>query len=103
MLLVLASIVQFGPGWRFYVGAWKALRHASADMNTLIALGTTAAWGYSAAVVLDPRPFLAAAGHGNTSLLHLLYFDTSVTIIALILLGRYFEMRAREPHFRCPS
>ena len=92
LLLFFASIVQFGPGWRFYVGAWKGLRHWSADMNTLIALGTSAAWLYSAVIVLFPH-----AVHGmDKGVLHHLYFDTSVMIIALILLGRYFETRARN-------
>ena len=95
LLLVLASIVQFGPGRRFYVGAWGQLRHRSADMNTLIVLGTSAAWAYSVAVVLFPAPFMAA-GDGAMTILHLLFFDTSVVIIALILLGRYFEARARS-------
>ncbi len=95
VLLVLATLVQFGPGRRFYRGTWNSVRHRTADMNTLIALGTTAAWGYSTAVLLFPRPFLAAAGPG-ASVPHLLYFDTSVVIIALILLGRYFEVRARS-------
>jgi Cu+-exporting ATPase len=90
-LLVLASVVQFGPGRRFYGCAWKALLHRSADMNTLIALGTTAAWLYSALVTVAPGWF--GAGH---DVLHMLYFDTSVVIIALILLGRYFEARARS-------
>ncbi len=69
LLLVLATIVQVVGGRRFYRGAWAGLRHFSADMNTLIALGTTAAWGYSTAVVLFPQPFLAAAGAG-ASVLH---------------------------------
>jgi Cu+-exporting ATPase len=92
LLFLLASIVQFWPGWRFYAGTWAGLKHVTADMNTLIALGTTAAWGYSTAVLLAPRLF---ATHGMP-LLHLLYFDTSVVIIALILLGRFYEARARS-------
>ena len=98
-LLVLAGIVQFGPGWRFYVGAWKGLLHLTADMNTLIALGTSSAWLYSALVTVFPRYFanLLMPGHaGMLNIVHLLYFDTSVVIIALILLGRYFEARARS-------
>ncbi len=98
LLLALSGVVQFGPGWRFYVGAWKGLTHFTADMNTLIALGTSAAWLYSVAAVLWPAPFLAALGRQamGMNVLHLLYFDTSVVIIALILLGRYFETRARS-------
>ena len=99
LLFLLATIVQFGPGWRFYVGTWKGLKHASADMNTLIALGTTAAWAYSGIAVLFPDYFTHAAMAGGAempNIIHLLYFDTSVVIIALILLGRFFEARARS-------
>ncbi len=95
-LLILATIVQFGPGWRFYVGAWKGLTHFTADMNTLIALGTTAAWGYSMLAVINPAWFAPPGEDPSMSVLHLLYFDTSVVIITLILLGRYFETRARN-------
>jgi Cu+-exporting ATPase len=94
-LLLLATVVQFGPGWRFLLGAWKGLQHRTADMNTLIALGTLSAWAYSVLAVLHPAPFLRAGAHGGMGVLHLLYFDTSVTIIALIVLGRFFEARAR--------
>jgi Cu+-exporting ATPase len=100
LLFLLASVVQFGPGWRFYVGTWKGLKHLTADMNTLIALGTTAAWAYSAVAVIFPDLFTHAAMAGGAgemaNIIHLLYFDTSVVIIALILLGRFFEARARS-------
>ena len=89
LLWVLATPVQFWAGLRFYRGAWGALKHRAADMNTLIAVGTSAAYLYSVAVVLFPH-FFAAAGIG-----HGLYFDTSSTIIALILMGRYLESRAK--------
>ena len=91
LMLVLASVVQFIPGWRFYRAAWLGLRHGSTDMNTLIALGTSSAWLYSAVVVVFASHWPSIQKH----LLHNLYFDTSVVIIALILLGRYFEERAR--------
>ncbi|OPZ85651.1 MAG: Copper-exporting P-type ATPase A [bacterium ADurb.Bin429] len=94
LLFLLATIVQFWPGWRFYVGTWKGVKHFTADMNTLIALGTTAAWGYSTTVLLLPHLFMET--HDAGGVLHLLYFDTSVVIIALILLGRFFEARARS-------
>ncbi len=89
LLWVLATPVQFWAGLRFYRGAWGALKHRTADMNTLIAVGTSAAYLYSVAVVLFPH-FFAAAGIG-----HGLYFDTSSMIIALILMGRYLESRAK--------
>jgi len=89
LLWTLATPVQFWAGLRFYRGAWGALKHRAADMNTLIAVGTSAAYLYSVAVVLFPH-FFAAAGIG-----HGLYFDTSAMIIALILMGRYLESRAK--------
>ncbi|MFC1915717.1 heavy metal translocating P-type ATPase [Chloroflexota bacterium] len=89
LLWALATPVQFWAGWRFYRGAWGALRHKTADMNTLIAVGTSAAYFYSVMAVIFPG-FFAASGLE----LHL-YFDTSALIIALILLGRFLEARAR--------
>jgi len=89
LLWVLATPVQFWAGWRFYRGMWGALRHRTADMNTLIAVGSSAAYLYSVVAVLFPRLFTTAGLSPN------LYFDTSALIIALILLGRYLETRAR--------
>jgi len=89
LLWALATPVQFWAGLRFYKGAWGALKHRAADMNTLIAVGTSAAYFYSVAVVLFPH-FFSAAGIG-----HGLYFDTSAMIIALILMGRFLESRAK--------
>jgi P-type Cu+ transporter len=89
ILWALATPVQFWAGWRFYRGAWGALRHRTADMNTLIAVGTSAAYFYSVVAVLFPGLFTAAGVEPH------LYFDTSALIIALILLGRYLETRAR--------
>jgi P-type Cu+ transporter len=87
-LLALATPVQFWAGRRFYRGAWGALKHGQANMNTLVALGTSAAYLYSAVATL--APYLFAGG----SMAHV-YFDTSALIITLILLGRLLEMRAR--------
>ena len=90
----LATPVQFWAGWPFYLGAWKALRHRAADMNTLIAVGTSAAYGYSVATIVFPSFFRAAGiGMGEGGLP--LYFDTAAAIITLILLGRFLEARAR--------
>jgi Cu+-exporting ATPase len=85
-LLALATPVQFWAGRRFYRGAWGALRHGSADMNTLVVVGTSAAYLYSAVATLAPGLF---GGMGED-----VYFDTSALIITLILLGRLLEMRA---------
>ena len=89
LLWALATPVQFWTGWRFYKGMWGALKHKTADMNTLIAVGTSAAYFYSMVAVLAPGLF-SAAGMGLG-----LYFDTSSMIIALILLGRFLESRAK--------
>jgi Cu+-exporting ATPase len=93
--LALATPVQFWAGSIFYVGAIKALRHKATDMNTLIAVGTSAAYFYSVATILFPG-FFTAAGLGMDGEALPMYFDTSAAIITLILLGRYLEARARS-------
>ncbi|MGQ9699441.1 MAG: heavy metal translocating P-type ATPase, partial [Armatimonadota bacterium] len=85
--LLLASPVQFWAGWPIYTAAWNAFRHRTADMNTLIALGTAAAYGYSTGAVVFPGLF---GGHPEV------YFDTGLGIIALILLGRWLETKAKQ-------
>lgn len=89
LLFVLATPVQFWAGWRFYRGAFIAARHFTTDMNTLIAVGTSAAYLYSSAVTFFPGMFVS---HGFSTGV---YFDTATAIIALILLGRLLEMRAK--------
>jgi len=78
---VLATPVQFYAGWPFIAGAVKRARHLAANMDTLIALGTLAAYFFSVVEL--------ARGGDN------LYFDTAAVIVTLILLGRYFEARAK--------
>jgi Cu+-exporting ATPase len=90
-----ATPVQFWAGWPFYVGTFKALRHRAADMNTLIAVGTSAAYTYSVATILFPS-FFRAAGLGMGEEALPLYFDTAAAIITLILMGRFLEARARS-------
>ena len=87
LLLVLATPVQFWAGKRFYRGAWGALQHGQANMNTLVVIGTSAAYLYSAVAALAPGLF--AVGRADV------YFDTSALIITLILLGRLLEARAK--------
>jgi Cu+-exporting ATPase len=87
LLLVLATPVQFWAGKRFYRGAWGALKHGQADMNTLVVIGTSAAYLYSVVAALAPGLF--AVGRADV------YFDTSALIITLILLGRLLEARAK--------
>ncbi len=85
----LATPIQFWAGWQFYRGAWAVARHGSSDMNTLIALGTSAAYGYSVVATMAPD-WLEAGGVTPA-----VYFDTSAAIITLILFGRLMETRAK--------
>ncbi|MFY0664601.1 MAG: cadmium-translocating P-type ATPase [Natronospirillum sp.] len=87
LFFVLASIVQFGPGWRFYVKGVPALLRAAPDMNSLVVLGTSAAWGYSVVATFLPSVLPAGTVH--------VYFEASAVIITLILLGRYLEASAK--------
>ena len=90
VLWALATPVQFVIGGRFYRGAWGAFRHGTADMNTLIAAGTSAAYAYSAAATLFPSLVRSAGAAPDV------YFDTSAVIIVLILVGRLLEAGARD-------
>ncbi|MDE1860215.1 MAG: heavy metal translocating P-type ATPase [Candidatus Micrarchaeota archaeon] len=85
-MLVLASIVQFYAGQRFYAGILDAIKNRSANMDTLIAIGTSAAWAYSTVVTLLPSIFPAGG----------VYFDTSTIIISLILTGTYMQRLAES-------
>ena len=87
--LVPATVIQFWAGKRFYAAAWRAGRHGGATMDTLVAVGTTAAWAYSIAVTLNPDWVHEAGMHPET------YFDSSTIILGLILLGRWLEARAK--------
>ena len=89
-LLIAATIIQFWAGRSFYGAAWTAAKHGGTNMNTLIAVGTSVAYGYSAFVTLWPS---AAANWGFA---YQLYYESAVFIVALILLGRWLEARARK-------
>ena len=89
ILWILATPVQFWIGARFYRGAWAALRRRRADMNTLVAVGTSAAYFYSLAATVVPRLFTSGGLRPDV------YFDTSAVIITLILFGRMLEARAK--------
>ena len=97
--LALATPVQFWAGSIFYIGAWKALRHKATDMNTLIAVGTSAAYFYSVATIFFPE-FFMAAGLGMDGEMLPMYFDTSAAIITLILLGPVPRGPCPQPHLR---
>jgi Cu+-exporting ATPase len=89
ILMVLTLPVMLWSGWQFYRGAWSGLKHRSADMNTLIAVGTGAAFLYSAVATLLPWVFERAGLTADV------YFEAVSAIIALILLGRLLEARAK--------
>src|SRR3989344_3894230 len=80
VLLALATPVQLYLGYRFYVGTWIGLRNRTANMDTLIAVGTSAAYIYSLLATLLPKSFTGG-----------MYYDTAAVIITFILLGKYFE------------
>ncbi len=94
LLWALATPVQFWAGWSFYTSGLGALRHGAANMHTLIALGTSVAYGYSVVVVLLGA--LAPQVLSSRGISSAVFFDTAAIIIALILLGRYLEARARS-------
>jgi len=89
VLWAFATPVQFVIGWQFYRGAWGAFKHRSADMNTLIAVGTSAAYLYSVTATLFPSFFESGGIKPQV------YFETSALIIVLILFGRLLEARAK--------
>ena len=93
--LALTVPVLFFSGWPFYRGAWKSVRHGTADMNTLIAVGTGAAFFYSLAATAAPSLLSTdphvAAGHEPAPV----YYETAVVIIVLVLVGKLLEARAR--------
>jgi Cu+-exporting ATPase len=89
VLFALATPVQFWSGMRFHRAAISALRHGTTNMNTLISVGTNAAYIYSTAAVFAPGLFFAGG------IAPQVYFDTSAAIITLILLGRLLEARAK--------
>ena len=82
VMLALATPVQFYVGWQYYVGAYKSLRNGSANMDVLVALGSSAAYLYSL-----PVTFGLISGH--------VYFETAAVIITLIKLGKFLEARAK--------
>ena len=86
VMLAVATPIQFWIGWRFYKGMWDGIKAKASNMDTLIAIGTTAAYVYSAAVAIAPGYFPFTA----------VYFETAAIIITLILVGRLLETRTKE-------
>ena len=88
-ILLPATFIVAWAGGRFYRAAWRAGRHGGATMDTLVAVGTAAAWAYSAFVALWPDVIMRAGMMPET------YFDSATIILGLILLGKYLEGRAK--------
>ena len=88
LFLLLATPVQFYVGWDYYTGGYKSLRNGSANMDVLVAMGSSVAYFYSVAVV-------AGKWLGNTALGQHAYFETSAMIITLIVTGKLLEARAK--------
>ncbi|MGI0043733.1 MAG: copper-translocating P-type ATPase, partial [Nitrososphaeraceae archaeon] len=86
IMLALATPLQFWIGWRFYRGLWDGIKAKASNMDTLIAIGTTAAYLYSAVVTIAPGYFPFES----------VYFETAAIIITLILIGRLLETRTKE-------
>lgn len=87
VIFVLATVVQFGPGWYFYRRGWASLRRFRPDMNALVMIGTTAAYGYSVVATFLPGVLPPGTAH--------VYYEAASTIIALIHAGNYLESVAR--------
>ena len=86
IMFVLATPLQFWVGWRFYKGFWDGIKAKASNMDTLIAIGTSAAYLYSAAVTITPDFFPFGS----------VYFETAAVIITLILTGKLLETRTKE-------
>lgn len=86
IMLILSTPLQFWVGWRFYRGFWDGIKAKASNMDTLIAIGTSAAYLYSAAVTIAPHHFPFNS----------VYFETAAVIITLILIGKLLETRTKE-------
>ncbi len=90
ILFLLATPVQFWAGRHFYQNAWASIKHGGTNMNTLVVVGTSAAYGYSTVLTFFPGIFGALGLHSGA------YYDTASIIITLILFGKYLEARAKS-------
>ena len=90
VLLLLTTPVQFWAGWGFYQATWSGLKNRAASMDTLIAIGTTAAFGFSVLTTFFEQPLK------NAGFPIVMYYDTAAVIITLILLGRFLEAKAKS-------
>ncbi len=90
ILFILTTPVQFWAGRHFYQNAWASIKHGNTNMSTLIVVGTTAAYGYSAVLTFFPSLLGHFGSHGGA------YYDTAAVIITLILFGKYLEAGAKS-------
>ncbi len=88
MVFLLATAIQFGPAKLFYSAGWRGLIHGSPNMNTLVMLGTSAAYGYSVVLMFFPTWLPNTGGHG--------YFEAASMVITLVLLGKHLEHLAKS-------
>ena len=90
ILIVPSTIIQFAVGWRFHSRALRALRHGSLTMETLVSLGTTAAWGWSVAITLFHSQLMRVGIPAHAT------WDAAALILGFVALGRWMEARAKE-------
>ncbi|HTP06191.1 MAG TPA: heavy metal translocating P-type ATPase [Nitrospirota bacterium] len=90
ILFLLTTPVQFWAGRHFYQNAWASIKHGSTNMNTLVVVGTSAAYAYSMVLTFFPAALGHYGSHGGA------YYDTAAIIITLILFGKYLEARAKS-------
>jgi Cu+-exporting ATPase len=90
ILFLLTTPVQFWAGRHFYQNAWASIKHCSTNMNTLVVVGTSAAYAYSTVLTFFPAALGHYGSHGGA------YYDTAAIIITLILFGKYLEARAKS-------
>ena len=89
LLMLLTTPVQFWVGWQFHRGFWGTLKHGTADMNTLVSVGTNAAYLYSVALTLFPLAIAPKRMEAMT------YYDTAAILMTLIIMGRWLEAKAK--------
>jgi Cu+-exporting ATPase len=90
ILIVPSTIIQFAVGWRFHSRALRALRHGSLTMETLVSLGTTAAWGWSVVITLFHSQLMRVGIPAHAT------WDAAALILGFVALGRWIEARAKE-------
>jgi Cu+-exporting ATPase len=89
VLFLLTTPIQFWVGWQFHRGFWATLKHRTADMNTLVSVGTNAAYLYSVALTFFPATIAPKGMEAMT------YYDTAAVLMTLIIMGRWLEARAK--------